>query len=127
MLHRRDDARFPPEVTLGFQAKEFNLEFIRPENLVFNGLRVLYWSFGKLQAGYHVPFTESRLPSGNITKKPLFVECGRDGCPSGRCPHFHRGTLELCQSDHWVLGHLPDQGPFKKTTTFISPLFNQVG
>ena len=22
-----------------------------------------------------------------------------------------RGTLELCQSDHWVLGHLPDQGP----------------
>ena len=21
------------------------------------------------------------------------------------------GTLELCQSDHWVLGHLPDQGP----------------
>ncbi|KAI9527341.1 hypothetical protein NQZ68_031479 [Dissostichus eleginoides] len=21
---------------------------------------------------------------------------------------LHRGTLELCQSDHWVLGHLSD-------------------
>jgi hypothetical protein len=39
------------------------------------------------------------------------VECCRDGCPSGRFSHLHRGTLELCQSDHWVLGHLPDQGP----------------
>jgi hypothetical protein len=25
--------------------------------------------------------------------------------------NHHRGTLELCQSDHEVLGHLPDQGP----------------
>ena len=25
--------------------------------------------------------------------------------------HLHRGTLELCQNDHRVLGHLPDQGP----------------
>ena len=25
--------------------------------------------------------------------------------------HLHRGTLELCQSDHQVLGYLPDQGP----------------
>uniref|UniRef100_A0A8C7FVT1 Uncharacterized protein n=1 Tax=Oncorhynchus kisutch TaxID=8019 RepID=A0A8C7FVT1_ONCKI len=32
----------------------------------------------------------------------------RDGYPSGRFSHLHRGTLELCQSDHWVLGHLPD-------------------
>jgi hypothetical protein len=38
-------------------------------------------------------------------------ECCKDGCPSGRFSHFHRGTLELCQSDHRVLGHLPDQGP----------------
>ena len=40
MLHRRDGARFPPDVTLGIQAKEFNLGFIRPENLVSHGLRV---------------------------------------------------------------------------------------
>jgi hypothetical protein len=33
------------------------------------------------------------------------------GFPSGRSYHLHRGTLELCQSDHRVLGHLPDQGP----------------
>ena len=34
-------------------------------------------------------------------------------------PILHRGPLELCQSDHWVLGHLPDQGP--------SPLIAQFG
>ena len=39
------------------------------------------------------------------------VECCRDGCPSGRLSHLHRGTLELCQSDHWAFGHLPNQGP----------------
>ena len=50
-------ARFPPDVTRGMQAKEFNLGFIRPENLVSHGLRVLAESpFGKLQAGSHVPF-----------------------------------------------------------------------
>ena len=25
--------------------------------------------------------------------------------------HLHRGTLELCQSNHGALGHLPDQSP----------------
>ena len=39
------------------------------------------------------------------------VECCRDGCPSGRFSHLHRGTLELCQSDHQILVHLPDQSP----------------
>ena len=34
MLHHRDGARFPPDVMLGIQAKEFNLGFIRLENLV---------------------------------------------------------------------------------------------
>ena len=33
MLLLRDGGRFPPDVTLGIQAKEFNLAFIRPENL----------------------------------------------------------------------------------------------
>ena len=40
MLHRRDGARFPPDVTLGIQTKEFNLGFIRAENLVSHVLRV---------------------------------------------------------------------------------------
>ena len=35
MLHGRDGARFAPDVTLGIQAKEFNLGLIRSENLVF--------------------------------------------------------------------------------------------
>ena len=30
----RDGTRFPPDVTIGIQAKEFNLGFISPENLV---------------------------------------------------------------------------------------------
>ena len=41
MLHCMDGARFPTDVTLGIQAKEFNLGFIRPKNLVSHGLRVL--------------------------------------------------------------------------------------
>ena len=47
------------------------------------------------------------------------MECCRDGCPSGRYSHLHRVILELCQSDHRVLGHLLDQGP--------SPLIAQFG
>jgi hypothetical protein len=30
------------------------------------------------------------------------VVCCRNGCPSGKFSNLHRGTLELCQSDHWV-------------------------
>jgi hypothetical protein len=41
MLLYRDVARFPPDLMLGIQAKEFNLGFIRPDNLVSHGLRVL--------------------------------------------------------------------------------------
>jgi hypothetical protein len=53
MLHRRDGARFPPDVTLGIQAKE----------------RVLLVPFGKLLAGCHVAFTKEWLPSGHSTIK----------------------------------------------------------
>uniref|UniRef100_A0A8C7ISC1 Tyrosine-protein kinase n=1 Tax=Oncorhynchus kisutch TaxID=8019 RepID=A0A8C7ISC1_ONCKI len=36
---------------------------------------------------------------------------------------LHRGTLELCQSEHTVLGHLPDQGPTSLIAQFgITPL-----
>ena len=45
-------------------------------------------------------FTEEWLPSGHYTIKAWLVEFCRDGCPSGRFSHLHRGTLELCQSDH---------------------------
>ena len=47
------------------------------------------------------------------------MKCCKDGCPSGRFSHLHRGTLELCQSDHWVLGHLPDQGPSPPIAQFV--------
>ena len=39
------------------------------------------------------------------------MECCKDDCPSGRFSHLHRETLELCQGDDRVLGHLTDQGP----------------
>jgi len=42
---------FPPGMMLSIQAKEFNLCFIRPENLVSHGLRVLQVPFGKLKVG----------------------------------------------------------------------------
>ena len=41
---------YPPDMMLGIQAKEFNLGFIRSENLVSHGLRVLKGPFGNLQA-----------------------------------------------------------------------------
>ena len=66
--------------------------------------------FGKLQVGCYVSFTEEWLPSDHSTVKAGLVECCRDGCLSVNFSHLHRGTLELCQSDHRVLGHLPDQG-----------------
>ena len=45
MLHHRDGGRFPSDVTLGIQAKEFHLGFIRPENLVSHDLSplVAFW------------------------------------------------------------------------------------
>ena len=55
------------------------------------------------------------------------VECCSDGCPSGRFSHLHRGTLELCQSDHRVLGHLPDQGPSPPIAQFdLAPALGRV-
>ena len=73
MLHHRDGighvmsgARFPPDMTLGIQAKKLNLGFFRQENLVSHGLRVLCVFF---LAGYHELFTEEWLPSGHSTMK----------------------------------------------------------
>ena len=45
MLHCRDGAKFPPEVTRAIQAKEFTLGFIRPEKIVSHGLSPLgtFW------------------------------------------------------------------------------------
>ena len=53
------------------------------------------------------------------TIKAWLAECCRDVCPSGRFSHLHRGTLELCQSDHRILGYLPDQ--------WLSPPITQFG
>ena len=57
-------ARFPPDVTIKIEAKQFSLGFIRPENLVSHSLRVLC----KLQVGFNVSFTKERLPSSHSVK-----------------------------------------------------------
>ena len=62
-----------------------------------------------LRSGFHLA----------TTINAWLLECCRYGCPSGRFSHLHRGTLEHCQGDHRVLGHLPDHGP--------SPLIVQFG
>ena len=41
VLPRRDGARFPPDVTLGNQAKVFTLVVSRPDKLISHGLRVI--------------------------------------------------------------------------------------
>jgi hypothetical protein len=69
MLHRKDSISQVMSQTLGYQAKQLNICFIRPENLVSHGLIVLYVPFGKLQAGCHVHFSEQWLPSGHSTMK----------------------------------------------------------
>ena len=78
MLHRMDGARFSPDVL----------------QRVSHGLRVLQVPYGKLQM-------DEWLPSGHSIKKAWLVDYYRDGCPSGKFSHLHRGTLELCQ---WLSG-----------------------
>jgi hypothetical protein len=68
-----------------------------------------------LRSGFHLA----------TTIKAWWVECCRNGCPSGMFFHLHRETLELCQSDHWVLGHLPDQDPSPSTVN-CGTLYRQV-
>ena len=63
MLHRKGGVRFPLEVTLGNQANEFNLGFIRPENLVSHGLRVFKCLFANSNWAV-MPFTEEWLLAG---------------------------------------------------------------
>ena len=66
MLHYRDGigqmrsgAWFPPDMTLGIQAKEFNLCFICPENLVSDDLRFLQVSFTAIfKTNYGVFYVE---------------------------------------------------------------------
>ena len=43
VLHHKGGATFSPDVTLGIQAKEFNLYFTRPENLMVGEYLGAFW------------------------------------------------------------------------------------
>ena len=80
MLHCRDGiglvmsgAWFPPNMTPGILAKEFNLCLIRQDNFVSHGLRVLQVHFGKLQAG-HLPFYKGVASVWPLYHTGLIVE-----------------------------------------------------
>ena len=93
MLHRRDGARFPPDVTLGIQARVQSwLYQARELCLLANSKRSVMCLL--LRSGYH--------------KRP-------DWCSAAVMVVLLEGsrlyTEELFESDHWVFGHLPDQGP----------------
>ena len=66
MLHHRDDARFPPDVMLGIQAKEFNLGFYQTRDSCFSWSESLKVHFGKVQAGCHLPCVWSLYHKGLI-------------------------------------------------------------
>ena len=52
-----------------------------------------------------MPFTEERFLSRHSTIKSKLVECCSD------LFHLYTGSLELCRSDYWVLGHHSYPGP----------------
>ena len=72
--------RFPPDVALCIQAKEFNFRFIRPHNRLLHALN-LSRTFCKVLVCCHVPFSQEWLLSGRSHIKPTFVKCCRDCCP----------------------------------------------
>ena len=95
-------------------------------------ISIFHMPFCKLQACCQVPFSQEWLPSGHSPIKPRFVKCCRDCCPSNRISHLSQGTLQFCQSGHWVLGHLLDQGPscpvaqFGQTASFKKSLGSSI-
>ena len=100
MLHGRDNvrwvmssARFPPDVALSIQAKEFDFHLISPQHLLHHVFRVFHVPFCKLQVLRHVPFSQEWPPSGNSPIKPGFVSFCRDCCPSGRFFRLSQGTV----------------------------------
>ena len=80
MLHRRDGIGqvmssdwFLPDVTLGIQAKEFNLGFIRKENLIFS------WSESPLGAFWKTPSGLSCAFYGDVASVWLLYHKGLIG------------------------------------------------
>jgi hypothetical protein len=103
-------------VTLGIQAKEFNIGVIIPDNLV--GLRIFRFLLANSKWTVMCLLLRSGIRLAT-TANAWLVECCRDGCPSGIFSHLDRGTLKVCQSDHWVLSHFPDQGRSPLIAQFV--------
>ena len=115
MLHRRDGTRFPPDVMLGIQAKEFNHGFIRPENLVSHGLRVFRCLLANSKRAVMCLLLRSCFRLATLPYRPDWGSSAEmvvllEGSPIS--------TEELCWSDHWVVGHLADQVPSPPVAQF---------
>ena len=75
-------AWFSPGMMLRIEAKQFNLGFIRPENLVSHSLIESFRCFFANSKQAFMSFTEERLPSSHSAIKPRSVECCCDGWPA---------------------------------------------
>jgi hypothetical protein len=95
----RDSARFPPDVTLGIQTKEFDLGFIRPNNLVSHVQRCLLANSKRavmcllLRSGFRLVTLPWRPDWWNPAEIVDLLK-----------------VLPAPQRNRRVLGYIPDQG-----------------
>ena len=66
--------------------------------------------FVKLNAGFHMSYTEERLPSSHSAIKPRLVEGCSDSWLCGTFSHLPTASLELRHSNLLVLLYLSHQG-----------------
>lgn len=75
-------AWFSPDITLRIKAKQFNLDFLRPENLAF--------SHAFLQTPNRLSSDETLLSAINGR-----LEDSSDGCSSGTLPRLQLESMDL--------------------------------
>ena len=97
-------------MTLRIQAKEFNLGFTRPENLVFHGLIVFRCLLLNSKWAVICLLLRSGFRLATLPKRPDWYSAAEmvvllEGSP------ISTEELQSSVSAHRVLGHLLDQGP----------------
>ena len=110
MLHCRDgirqvmsSARCSPHIPLRIKNKKLDFGLIKSENFISQSLGVLRVFFWQTRC-------ELLCVLGHSAIKPRLVEGCSDGCLSRTLSHLSAASLELSQSDLWVLLYLSHQG-----------------